>query len=63
MPYIRESWNIFQDLMYKVPQHPLCVLMLVTRNDHETSQQIAICSFLYIVLTIEKIVKNLDYHK
>ena len=48
MPYIREFKNISQDLMHKVPQCPLCVFMPVTRNDHETSQHITICSFMYI---------------
>lgn len=38
MPYIGEFENIFQDLMCKVPQHPLWVLMIETRNAYETSQ-------------------------
>lgn len=48
--------------MHKV-QHPLCVLMLVTRNGHETSKQIAIYFLSYIVLRIEKMIKKLDYSK
>lgn len=38
MPYIEEFENIFQDLMHKVPQHPLCVLMLETRTVYETGE-------------------------
>lgn len=38
MPYIGEFENIFQDLTHKVPQHPLCVLMLETRNVYESVQ-------------------------
>lgn len=38
MPYIGEFENIFQDLMPKTPQHPLCVLMLETRNVYESGQ-------------------------
>lgn len=38
MPYIGEFENIFQHLMCKVPQHPLCVLMLETINVYGTNQ-------------------------
>lgn len=33
--------------MHKVSQHPFCALMLVTRNDHGTSYQIAVYSCIW----------------
>lgn len=46
MSYIGEFENIFQDLMHKVAQHPLSVLMLETRYVYEL---VINCYFSFLV--------------